>query len=253
MIVRLNGKTDESSRNLKLKVNALKKEFEKGEGMSRKKLALLTLGLLAGMIGLSYYNFIYLPEQRRASYRQYGNTKQIDEFLSKYPNANGNSTWVDFFKCWVENSQLAEKCFNVKESGIFNNLKDALSYIYFVNSNGYEGLNFLKDYPQFAKDYQATLPFYSANSILFKIIYDKFLRDPQITIDRNSLFLKSLKLYQELNLADKNLFSPTINALNNVTIANDQLNLPKLDKNTLWLLANCTQKPEGKYLLIFLR
>jgi len=36
---------------------------------------------------------------------------------------------------------------------------------------------------------------------------------------------------QELNLADKNLFLPTINALNNVTIAKEQLNLPKIDKN----------------------
>jgi len=130
-------------------------------------------------------------------------------------------------------------------------LKDALSYIYFVNNNGYDGLNFLKDYPQFAKDYQIALPVYSTNSTLFKIIYDKFLRDPQITADRNSLFLKALKLYKELNLADKNLFSPTINALNNITIANEQLNLPKLDKNTLWLLVNCTQKPEGKYLVDF--
>jgi len=155
----------------------------------KKKFAFLILSLLIATAALSYYNFIYLPKQRRAPYRQYGNTKQINEFLSKYPNANGNSTWVDFFKCWVEDSQLAEKCFNVKGSGIFDNLKDALSYIYFVNNNGYDGLNFLKDYPQFAKDYQIALPVYSTNSTLFKIISDKFLRDPQITADRNSLFL----------------------------------------------------------------
>ena len=216
----------------------------------KKKFAFLILSLLIATAALSYYNFIY-PEQRRAPYGQYGNTKQIDEFLSEYPNSNGNSTWVDFFKCWIEDSQLAEKCFNANGSGIFDNLKDALSYIYFVYNNGYDGLNFLKDHPQFAKDYQIALPVYSTNSTLFKIISDKFLRDPQITADRNSLFLNALKLYKELNLADKNLFSPTINALNNVTIANEQLNLPKLDKNTLWLLANCTQKQEGKYLVDF--
>ena len=217
----------------------------------KKKFAFLFLSLLIATAALSYHNFIYLPEQRRAPYRQYGNTKQIDEFLSEYPNANGNSTWVDFFKCWVEDSQLAEKCFNANGSGIFDNLKDALSYIYFVYNNGYDGLNFMKDHPQFAKDYQIALPVYSTNSTLFKIISDKFLRDPQITADRNSLFLNALKLYKELNLEDKNLFSPTINALYNVTIANEQLNLPKLDKNTLWLLANCTQKQEGKYLVDF--
>jgi len=73
------------------------------------------------------------------------------------------------------------------------------------------------------------------------MVYDKFLRDPQITIDRSSLFLNALKLYHELNLADKNLFLLTIHALNNVTIANGQLDLPEFDKNALWTLTNATQ------------
>ena len=95
----LKGLKRELTWNNKLKGKALRKEFEKREGISRRKrLTLLTLGLLAGTLALSYYHFIYLPEQRRAPYRKYGTSKQIDEFLSKYPQANGNSTWIDFFK-----------------------------------------------------------------------------------------------------------------------------------------------------------
>ena len=67
--------------------------MEGRDGMSGKeKFALLVLILLTATVALYYYNLIYLPEQRRAPYRQYGNTMQIDEFLSEYPNSNGNRT-----------------------------------------------------------------------------------------------------------------------------------------------------------------
>jgi hypothetical protein len=115
-----------------------------------------------------------------------------------------------------------------------------LDYLYFVNSNGYDGLNFLKDFPQFAKNYTLVLPAYSANSSLVKTVYDQFQRDPRINLDRNELFLKGLKEYQGLNLIKKNLMIQTVHAVNNLTSAYQQ-GLPRLDKDSVWLLTNATQ------------
>jgi hypothetical protein len=122
----------------------------------------------------------------------------------------------------------------------FGNLKDSLEYLYFANSNGYDGLNFLKDFPQFAKNYTEVLPAYSANSSLVKTVYDQFQRDPRISLDRNELFLKGLKEYQDLNLIKKNLMIQTVHAVNNLTLAYEQ-GLPRLDKDSVWLLTNATQ------------
>jgi len=224
---------------------------EKKESWFKRHKKAVTVGLL-GLIGGAafagaYYKFIYEPEQRKAPYKQAGLTdEQASNFIKEYPQQNGNSTWVEFAKAWTGNGQLSERTFDT-----FKNLQDSLSYLYFVNANGYDGLNFLSEYPQFANNYQLALPFYSTNSSLFNIIHNNFLRDPQITLDRNNLTLDALKLYQNLNLVNKNLFLPTIHALNNVTVANKQFGLPEFDKNTLWLLTNCTQKPEGKHLVDF--
>jgi len=235
-------------------------EKEKEKTSSWKKI--LTGGLLT-ILGLTalgaYLTHFYIPQQKKsqriAQLKKVGLTEKqaisFDDEYSKYAkedffNSAYNQTVLDFARHYKLNPIQAERTLTV-----FKNFKEANNFLSFVDNNGYKGLNFLNEYPQFAKDYQIALPFYSTNSTLFKIIYDKFLRDPQITIDRNSLFLNALNLYKKLNLADKNLFSSTINALNNVTIANEQLNLPRLDKNTLWFLTNCTQKPEGKYLVDF--
>jgi len=225
----------------------------------RKRLTLLILGLLCAAAAIGLLNYYYLPfqkgSQRIAQLKRAGLTEEqaisFDDEYSKYAeetffNSAYNRTVLIFAGHYKVNPAQAEKALS-----IFKNFEQANDFLFFADNNGYDGLSFLKDYPQLAKDYQVALSFYSVNSSLFRMIYNKFSKDPQVTIDRDSLFLKSLKLYQDLNLADKNLFSPTIHALNNVTIANEQLNLPRLDKNTLWLLANCTQKPEGKYLVDF--
>jgi len=189
----------------------------------------------AGATGVFIYNH-YLGEQARKPYRDAGlGEEQISSFLAKYPKQNGNSTWVDFAKSWVNDKALAEKSFEA-----FGNLKDSLDYLYFANNNGFDGLGFLNDFPQFARDYQEVLPAYSANSTLVKTVYDQFQRDPRINLDRNDLFLKGLKEYQDLNLIKKNLMIQTVQALNNLTLAYEQ-GLPRLDKDSVWLLTNATQ------------
>jgi hypothetical protein len=55
-------------------------------------------------------------------------------------------------------------------------LKDSLGYLYFVNSNGYDGLSFLEDFSQLKDSYQAILPAYSKNSSLVRIVFDQFQR-----------------------------------------------------------------------------
>jgi hypothetical protein len=164
----------------------------------------------AGATGVFLYNH-YLGEQARKPYRDAGlSDEQVNSFLAKYPKQNGNSTWVSFAKSWANDRALAEESLK-----IFGNLKDSLEYLYFVNSNGYDGLNFLKDFPQFAKNYTLVLPAYSANSSLVKIVYDQFQRDPRINLDRNELFLEALKVYQNLG-REVQRFSQ-IYALNNAT------------------------------------
>ena len=203
------------------------------EKKSRNKklvLGLSALGLIAAS-SLGAYLYKHLENQRKEEmkkpYKQAGlSDDKIEEFIAKYPKQNGNSTWVDFAKSWANNRALAEESLKT-----FGSLKDSLDYLYFVNSNGYDGLNFLKDFPQFAKNYTLVLPAYSANSSLVKTVYDQF---------QNELFLKGLKEYQDLNLIKKNLMIQTVHAVNNLTLAYEQ-GLPRLDKDSVWLLTNATQ------------
>ncbi|MBS7657085.1 hypothetical protein KEJ33_04090, partial [Candidatus Bathyarchaeota archaeon] len=171
-------------------------------------------------------------EQAQSFDDDYGKYAKEDWLSSAY-----NQTVLDFAEAWAGNVQLAEKSLST-----FKTFENALSFMGFANVNGYDGLGFLNEYPRFAWDYQLALPFYSANASLFRTVYNCFLRDPQITLNRNALTLDAFRLYQNLNLVNKNLFLPTIHALDNVTIAYKQLGLPEHDKASLWLLANCTQK-----------
>lgn len=58
--------SDETSGNLKLKVNALRKEFENRDGMSRrKKLTLLALGLLGATAAFTLFNYYYIPFHKK--------------------------------------------------------------------------------------------------------------------------------------------------------------------------------------------
>jgi hypothetical protein len=213
--------------------------------MSEKRILkykILALSLILGLIiGLGAYLYkqhldrIH-EEEIKKPYKEAGlSDKQANEFIAKYPEQNGNSTWVSFAKAWVNDPSLADKSLKT-----FGNLKDSLDYMYFVNNNGYDGLNYLENLPKFAEKYKEVLPAYSANSSLVKIVYDQFQRDPRISVDRNDLFLKSLKEYQDLNLIKKNLMIQTVHAVNNLTLAYQQ-GLPRLDKDSAWLLTNATQ------------
>jgi hypothetical protein len=213
------------------------------EKKSRNKkliLGLSALGLIAASSLGAYLYKQHLENQKKEEakrpYKQAGlSDEQAEEFIASYPKQNGNSTWVNFAKSWANDRALAEESLK-----IFGSLKDSLDYFYFANSNGYDGLNFLKDFPQFAKNYTLVLPAYSANSTLVKIVYDQFQRDPRINLDRNDLFLKGLKEYQDLNLIKKNLMIQTVQALNNLTLAYEK-GLPRLDNDSVWLLTNATQ------------
>jgi hypothetical protein len=226
---------------LREKIRALRKEVGKKEGLySKHAKAIAFLSLVASAAVGSYLIYKHLENQKKEEakkpYKQAGlSDEQAEEFIAAYPKQNGNSTWVDFAKSWAKDRALAEESLKT-----FGNLKDSLDYLYFVNSNGYDGLNFLKDFPQFAKNYEEVLPAYSANSSLVKIVYDQFQRDPRINLDRNDLFLKGLKEYQDLNLIKKNLMIQTVHAVNNLTLAYEQ-GLPRLDKDSVWLLTNATQ------------
>ncbi|MEM2941514.1 MAG: hypothetical protein QW304_08200, partial [Thermoproteota archaeon] len=213
------------------------------------------------IIAASYYFLVYLPEQARKPYKEAGLTQeQADSFIKSYPQQNGNSTWVSFAKSWVEDQSLADLTFQTfkdlnktLEYLSLSNDKQLLSsalnaygskaseFVNFAESNGYDGVNFLKDFPQFKENYLEVLPAYSKNSTLVKTAYDQFLRDDRVSLDKNYLFLEALKNYGKLNLIDKNLYLQTIQALNNLTIAYKQLKLPEHSKESIWLLTNATQ------------
>jgi len=79
-------------------------------------------------------------------------------------------------------------------------------------------------------------------------MYRSAMNDPQVTVDRMALVPEISRLMLDLNLADKSLTKPTIHAVGNVTVANEQLGLPKQGKTALWALTNATQTSEGKHL-----
>jgi hypothetical protein len=77
--------------------------------------------------------------------------------------------------------------------------EDAPSFIEFINKYKYNGIDFLREYPQFAKDYLIVLPVYNDNSSLLKAIYDQFVRDYRIE-DKNTPFIKTLSNIQKLGI-----------------------------------------------------
>jgi len=133
--------------------------------------------IVAGATGLLLYKQQLdriKEEEMKKPFKQAGlSDDEIEEFIARYPKQNGNSTWVDFAKSCVNNRALADE--SLKTIG---NLKDSLEYIYFANSNGYDGLSFLKEFPQFARNYKEVLPAYSANSSLVKTVYESVSERP---------------------------------------------------------------------------
>ncbi|MEM3382291.1 MAG: hypothetical protein QXQ11_09075, partial [Candidatus Bathyarchaeia archaeon] len=159
----------------------LSREFEKGfdkleekrNGKRKIGYALALSALASAAFAALYYQFVFKPEQARKPYKEAGLTQeQADSFIKNYPQQNGNSTWVSFAKSWVEDRDLAELAFSS-----FKDLNKALYFLSFVNSNSYDGANFLKDFPQLKDNYRDVLPAYSKNSSLVKAVHDQFLRD----------------------------------------------------------------------------
>jgi len=233
---------------------------------SRKRTGIVLgiLGLMAaGAVGGFMYKQ-YVDEQTKKPYKDAGLTdQQASQFVLKYQDQNGNSSWVEFAKYWAKSPELADTSF----LAFIKDLKNTLSYLYFADSNHYDGMGFLRDFRQFINDYKTVLPLYSADSNLLKSVYLGFLTDPEIThpvvpIDANKVFVDSMKYYQDWNLAGKNLQPQSIYAVDKLLIAyelgggfgrhGELIGLPVLDKNTVLMLINATQDPVyGKYVLNF--
>ncbi|MEM2100155.1 MAG: hypothetical protein QXP45_02285, partial [Thermoproteota archaeon] len=95
----------------------------------RVKLVILVASVIL-IVAASCYFLVYMPEQARMPYRGAGlSNEQADSFIKKYPEQNGNYTWVSFAKSWVEDRDLAELAFSS-----FKDLNKALYFLSFVNS-----------------------------------------------------------------------------------------------------------------------
>jgi hypothetical protein len=100
-----------------------------------------------------------------------------------------------------------------------------------------------------------TLKLYSANSTVFNELHRNISLDPQITMNRKELLSLASQLFLDLGYDKKVkvlipgsgkykeefLTKPTIQTFGNYSIAINQLELPKHDKNTLFLLGNASQ------------
>ncbi|MEM3451888.1 MAG: hypothetical protein QW830_05750 [Nitrososphaerales archaeon] len=137
----------EAEGELKEKIRALMKEVDRREGISRKK-----------WIGI---HFLEVEKKRSLS------------------------TWVSFAKSWVEDKSLADSAFKTFKSlnylSLSNNkqlLASALNaydtkaneFVNFADSNGFDGVNFLKELPALKDIYRDALPLYSINSSLVKAV-----------------------------------------------------------------------------------
>ncbi len=152
--------------------------------------------LVGGLLALSLvlvFGCLAKNELDRRPYRGVGLTDEsISQFFSKYPKQNGNSTWIAFGREWGNNPDLAEKALQ-----IFKNFNETLQFIYVLNVNNYDGLNFLNEYPQFAKYYGTILPIYR-NATLVRM---RFHTDPRVkkSLGADALFLEAMKFYYSLH------------------------------------------------------
>jgi hypothetical protein len=77
----------------------------------------MSLVLVGSVVTLGYYEFVYIPDQIRAPYRQVGMTDaQINELFRLYPQQNGNSTWTDLAQRYVVLPDLAKGLMNYTRS-----------------------------------------------------------------------------------------------------------------------------------------
>jgi hypothetical protein len=81
---------------------------------------------------------------------------------------------------------------------------------------------------------------YSQNDTLFADFHRNISQDPRVTMDRNVLLSETCDLTLQLNLANKNLNGVTERAIGNLSLAYNQLGLPRHSNTTTWLLTNYT-------------
>ncbi|MEM2940188.1 MAG: hypothetical protein QW304_01335, partial [Thermoproteota archaeon] len=185
-------------------------------GVRVKTFILAASAILIIAASYYYYFLVYLPEQARKPYKEAGLSKeQADSFIKNYPQQNGNSTWVSFAKCWVEDKSLADLIFKS-----FKDLNKALEYlslsndkqllssalnaygskarefVNFAESNNYDGINFLAELSMIKEIYRDALPLYSSNSSLVKAVWDQVSRDNRIS-DKLSVASKAFSLLRD--------------------------------------------------------
>ncbi|MCD6491235.1 MAG: hypothetical protein J7K59_02960, partial [Candidatus Korarchaeota archaeon] len=277
--------SDETSGNLKLKENALRREFENREGMSRKKkLTLLTLGLLGATAAFALFNYYYIPlhkkNQRIAQLKKLGLTDEqaysFDSIFSKYADdkqfsSSYNQTILDFAGYYKINPELAKKVFN-----IYSEFNNSINFFSFAIDKD-KSLRFVEKYPDLIKGkYEIPMELHAKNSTIFDELYRNISLDPNVK-DKNELISLASQLFLDLNYTGKvKVLDPkthkyreeflkkeTIQAFGNYSIAIYQkylapyeelgdyhrelygriylLDLPKHDRNTLFLLGNATQ------------
>jgi len=125
-------------------------------------------GLIAvtGLTALgAYLTQVYIPQQKRnqrmAQLKEVGLSEDqpssFDDSYSRYAqddwlNSAYNQTILNFAKAGAGNQLLADEGFDA-----FENFKDPIDFIKFVNRTGYDGLSLLQKYPQLARE---VLPLY---------------------------------------------------------------------------------------------
>lgn len=148
------------------------------------------------------------PEQRKAPYKQAGGTdKQINDFLLKYPQENGNATCVDFFKNRLLNEQFADNSFqNFKTFNASNNYmnlvgnntelgiktlnifgKDAADYVKLIKNNPELGIKALDFYSKQATNFINFANSNSYDGLGFLNEYPQFTKDYQIVLPFKSV------------------------------------------------------------------
>ena len=245
------------------RVKALKKMFD-GRVSREGRYELLVLGLLGVIATLFYFNYVYIPRekenQRIEQLKGLGLTekqaKDFDSIFKRYAvetwfTSNYNNTVEEFAKFYGRNPELA-----LEISKIYSNFKDWNNFLSFSIDKP-SSLDFIRKYPSLIKTFNFNYPLelYSKNSTIFEELYRSISSDPRITIERSELLSFASQLFLDLGYTGKVkvlvpgsneykeefLSKPTIQAFGNYSIAIYQLNLPKHDRDTLFLLGNATQ------------
>lgn len=107
--------------------------------LSKKNVALILICVMAAL-GI-HSIFFYMEERRIQPYLESGLTREkAIDFLSKYPQANSNQTWIQFAKHWSSHSEFAEEVLTILKD--VNKTVRFLGNIHSQNIFPYENLDF---------------------------------------------------------------------------------------------------------------